>query len=114
MITVVSKKAPKEGLLSANNLKRIQIKNLRWLHKLTFQFPTSKKVRIVLQFKVKDRITGKRKSIWAARTCLINSVKRNKDIYSRVRSLAKFFVCHEIDESIYFDNKRIYDPHKKK
>lgn len=105
--------APKTGLFSPQNLNRIQIKNLPWVHSLYFSFPRQNKCRIKICFKIRERVTGKKSPLYSHRTVDMRLIKSNREILSHVRSVAKKGVTHEIDECIYFDDKRIFDPHRK-
>lgn len=106
-----AKKAPKVGVLSYSNLNRIQIRNLRWLTSIRFVFLKNSKVRIILKFKIKDRDTGKPRPIWTFKDYNRSFFKSIKQIVDQVRYLTKWFVLHEVDECLYLDNKRLYDPH---
>lgn len=106
-----SKKAPKIGVLSCSNLNRIQIKNLRWLTSIRFVFLKNTKIRIILKFKINDRNTGSPRPIWTYKDYDRAYFKSTKQIVDQVRFLAKWFVSHEVDECIYLDDERVYDPH---
>lgn len=106
------KMAPSTGIFRLDNLKRIQFKKMYWVERLDFEFPRKNICRIKIFFKIQRRDNGKRGRICA--TCDLNMCyfSRTREIISWVRKTAKEGVGHEVDECLYIDNKRIYDPHK--
>ena len=75
-------------------------------------FPKKNIFRICITMNARDRDTGKAKKLWVYRDQFADRFKSSREILAAVRAVAKFGVTHEIDESLYFDNKRIFDPHK--
>lgn len=104
--------APSKGVLSPMNLNKIKFQHLTWMQSITFAYPSSSRFKIKISFAALDRTDKKSTNLVYEKFFNRKAFKKSQDLLSEIRKMAKYVVCHEIDECLYFSNKRIFDPHK--
>lgn len=59
-----------------------------------------------------DRSSGGTIKLRTFRKVRKTSINTPRKLLNKIREILHWFYCHEVDESLYLANKRIFDPHK--
>lgn len=74
---------------------------------------TSRKntVKVYIIYNSKDRDSGEHIFLKSITYFSKERIKSKRQLFMAVRKSLRQVLCHEIDESLYFNGKRILDPH---